>query len=158
MAACTSAVDYYGQAKPVYYAVARAYAPVHVSASFETMAWHNRALFEVQVWANSSSSSLDGAILDARLVGPDGVVHVGREAIRPGYHEVIGGTVRVESINTHVEGNSGWDWTNFYVTPEDPKADPFSFVIIFLWEKRQGKWWCVGDMFVVGKYDAVSKH
>ncbi|MFO7321164.1 MAG: glycoside hydrolase family 2 protein [Chloroflexota bacterium] len=75
MAACTSAVDYYGQAKPVYYAVARAYAPVHVSASFETMAWHNRALFEVQVWANSSSSSLDGAILDARLVGPDGVVY-----------------------------------------------------------------------------------
>ncbi len=95
---------------------------------------------------------------DVVSVGPDGVVHVGREAIRPGYHEVIGGTVRVESINTHVEGNSGWDWTNFYVTPEDPKADPFSFVIIFLWEKRQGKWWCVGDMFVVGKYDAVSKH
>ena len=32
MAACTSAVDYYGQPKPSYYAVAHAYEPVHVSA------------------------------------------------------------------------------------------------------------------------------
>ena len=54
MAACTSAVDYYGQPKPVYYAVAHAYEPVHVSARFETSAWAGRDTFTAQVWASSS--------------------------------------------------------------------------------------------------------
>ncbi|HSJ56467.1 MAG TPA: glycoside hydrolase family 2 TIM barrel-domain containing protein, partial [Anaerolineae bacterium] len=35
MAACTSAVDYYARPKPAYYAVAAAYAPLHVSARFD---------------------------------------------------------------------------------------------------------------------------
>ena len=37
--ACTSAVDYHAQPKPVYYAVARAYEGLHVSARFATQAW-----------------------------------------------------------------------------------------------------------------------
>ena len=89
---------------------------------------------------------------DVFSVDNEGNSHSGREGIRPIYHEVVpGSTVRVESFRTHVEGNSGWDWTSFYVTPDDSTADPFSFVILFLWEKRDGKWWCVGDIYVLGE-------
>ncbi len=54
MAACTSAVDYYGQAKPAYYAVARAYEAVHVSAKFPTIAWGGRDPFQAEIWVNSA--------------------------------------------------------------------------------------------------------
>lgn len=75
MAACTSAVDYYGQAKPSYYAVARAYAPLQVSASFPTIAWHNRGDFEAQVWAKSTLTTVETAQLGVRLVGLSGHVY-----------------------------------------------------------------------------------
>ena len=88
---------------------------------------------------------------DVVSVGPDGVPHIGREALRPLYKEVVKDSVKIESIKTHVEGNSGWDWTNFYVTPSDPKAEPFSFIILFLLQKRGEKWWSTGDIYVVGK-------
>ncbi|MBN8636056.1 MAG: hypothetical protein J0M07_12085 [Anaerolineae bacterium] len=53
-ATCTAAVDYYGIAKPAYYAVARAYAPIHVSARFATMAWGKSSTFSAQVWVNNA--------------------------------------------------------------------------------------------------------
>src|SRR5438105_2671409 len=50
MAACTSAVDYYyGQPKPLCYAVTRAYESVHITAQFATQSWANRDTFEAQV-------------------------------------------------------------------------------------------------------------
>lgn len=73
MAACTSAVDYYGRPKPAYYAVARAYEPVHVSARFATVAWAGRETFAADVWANQSSAySLDEAHWLARVIAVDG--------------------------------------------------------------------------------------
>jgi len=75
MAACTSAVDYYGRPKPAYYAVARAYAPLHLSARFPTLAWAGRDTFEAGVWLhNSLETPVTAAYLTARLVGPDGSV------------------------------------------------------------------------------------
>lgn len=89
---------------------------------------------------------------DVFSIDNEGNSHSGREGIRPIYHEVVpASTVRVESFRTYVDGKSGWDWANFYVTLDDPNADPFSFVILFLWEKRDGKWWCVGDIYVLGE-------
>ncbi|MEM9532113.1 MAG: nuclear transport factor 2 family protein [Pseudomonadota bacterium] len=89
---------------------------------------------------------------DVFSVDNEGKPHAGREALRPIYHEVVPGSeVRIESKRTHVEGNTGWDWANFYVTPDDPEAEPFSFAILFLWERRDGRWWCVGDMYNLGK-------
>ena len=75
MAACTSAVDYYAQPKPVYYAVARAYEPVHVSARFATAAWADQPQFEADVWGNNAHEQVVAAQLRARLVGGDGTVY-----------------------------------------------------------------------------------
>jgi beta-mannosidase len=74
MAACTSAVDYYGQPKPVYYAVARAYAPLTVTAKFATIAWAGRDTFEAELWVNNSLEALSDTALTARIVGLGGEV------------------------------------------------------------------------------------
>ena len=90
-------------------------------------------------------------------VDNEGTLHNGREALRPIYTEVVpGSTVRIQSVKAHVDGDAGWDWTNFYVTPDDPAAEPFSFIILFLWEKRDGKWWCVGESYQIGELAARS--
>ena len=76
MAACTSAVDYYTQPKPVYYAVARAYEPLHVSARFETIAWAGWDSFEAEIWVNNSHEyALTDAQLEIRVVGFGGQVY-----------------------------------------------------------------------------------
>jgi len=75
MAACTSAVDYYGHPKPVYYAVAHAYQALQVSAKFDTAAWHDRAVFETEVWAmNTGLDAVPDAQLTAQLVSVDGMI------------------------------------------------------------------------------------
>jgi beta-mannosidase len=79
MAACTSAVDYYGRPKPVYYAVARAYAPLLLSARFDTLAWGECEQFEAEVWVcNSDEHSYSNVNLRTRLIGMGGTVFVER--------------------------------------------------------------------------------
>jgi beta-mannosidase len=76
MAACTSAVDYYAQPKPVYYAAAQAYEPVHISARFDRMAWDGWSCFEAQVWVSSSLRYfLAGAACKMQLIGASGKVY-----------------------------------------------------------------------------------
>lgn len=53
-ATCTSAVDYFGEPKAAYHAVARAYRTVHVSAAFPTFAWGGRERFTARCWVSSS--------------------------------------------------------------------------------------------------------
>lgn len=72
MAACTSAVDYYGTPKPLYYAVARAYAPLSATAKFATMAWEDQARFAAELWVTNAHPFAVEGILTARLVGADG--------------------------------------------------------------------------------------
>ncbi|MGE5222183.1 MAG: glycoside hydrolase family 2 protein [Omnitrophica WOR_2 bacterium] len=73
MAACTSAVDYYAQPKPVYYAVASAYEALHVSAKFPVQAWGNRQCFEAVAWvSNSTGQRSPDAVLELSLVGAGG--------------------------------------------------------------------------------------
>src|SRR5215208_1176561 len=79
MAACTSAVDYYGHPKPAYYTVASAYAPLLISATFDTLAWSGCAHFEVEAWVcNSREQSYKDTILCMRLIGTDGGVYAER--------------------------------------------------------------------------------
>ncbi|MBK8020838.1 MAG: hypothetical protein IPK19_05255 [Chloroflexi bacterium] len=76
MAACTSAVDYFGQPKPSYYAVARTYAPLTVTAKVPTGAWLGQPAFHAEIWANHSGAEpIPDARLIARLVRLDGQVH-----------------------------------------------------------------------------------
>jgi hypothetical protein len=60
--------------------------------------------------------------------------------------------VKIHSVYTYAKGNTGWDWTDFNVTPTDGKTKPFSFAILFLWTKIDGVWCCKGDFFVRGSF------
>lgn len=71
---CTSAVDYYTEPKPAYYAVARSYAPLTVSAAFAKQAWAGNGDFEASIWAASDKPETVFGTLKARLV--DGFGHV----------------------------------------------------------------------------------
>ncbi|PYI53528.1 glycoside hydrolase family 2 protein [Paenibacillus flagellatus] len=79
---CTSALDYYAVPKPVYYAVAKAYAPVAVTASFAAQAWAERDVFEAELWAaHSGECALDGCALHAAVRDAAGkLVHEARHA------------------------------------------------------------------------------
>jgi beta-mannosidase len=76
MAACTSAVDYYGRPKALYHAVAEAFAPLALSARYDTLAWAGRPAFEAELWAVSAlRAPVAGATLEARVVGAGGAVY-----------------------------------------------------------------------------------
>jgi hypothetical protein len=91
---------------------------------------------------------------DVVSTGPDGQTHVGREELRPVYNEVIAGTVSIESYRSFVSGDAGWDWVNFHVTPPAESGhDPFTFKMLFLWERENGEWWSHGEMYVMGEFD-----
>lgn len=87
---------------------------------------------------------------DVISVGPEGIF-VGREQIRPLYEEVVKtNLVKIDSVHTFVNGDAGWDWADFNVTPTDGKTKPFTFAILFLWTKVNGIWMCKGDFFLGG--------
>ena len=87
----------------------------------------------------------------------EGHTHVGRDELRPLYEEVIVADVRIESYKTFVNGDAGWDWVNFHVTlPPEAEADPFTFKMLFLWERIDGEWWSHGEMYVLGEFDITS--
>lgn len=90
---------------------------------------------------------------DVVSTGEGSPVHRGREELRKLYQlpEVINSEVKIESFHTHVNGDMGWDWADFHVTPADPAVAPFTFKIVFLWERVGGEWWCKGDMYVVDR-------
>ncbi|RME69093.1 MAG: nuclear transport factor 2 family protein [Alphaproteobacteria bacterium] len=92
---------------------------------------------------------------DARSVSAnDAQTYAGVDAFRRVYASVVpGATVKIESVETYVNGDAGWDWANFFVTPDDPATAPFSFMILFLWSKEDGEWISKGDFYALGKFD-----
>jgi ketosteroid isomerase-like protein len=102
----------------------------------------------------------DGETIVTRFYAPDVVsigegspLHRGRDELQKVYTapEVINSEVRIVSFHTHVNGNAGWDWADFHVTPADKSTAPFTFKILFLWERIDGEWWCKGDMYLIDK-------
>ena len=90
---------------------------------------------------------------NAMSVGPEGKPYEGRAAYRESYEKVVpANNVKVEPIRSYVNGNAGWEWANFHVTPKDPKEKPFTFVILFLWTKVNGQWVSAGDAYVLGQF------
>jgi hypothetical protein len=88
---------------------------------------------------------------DVISVGEGEGIYIGRDQIRPLYQEVVkDNRVKVESVYTYVNGNAGWDWADFRVFPADAAKKPFTFAILFLWAKVEGRWMCKGDFFVNG--------
>lgn len=84
----------------------------------------------------------------------EGNTHVGREELRKVYEEVIGALVRIESYRSFVKGDAGWDWVNFHVSfPPEANMDPFTFKMLFLWERSDGEWWSQGEMYVPGEFE-----
>ncbi|MCW5660315.1 MAG: nuclear transport factor 2 family protein [Burkholderiaceae bacterium] len=86
----------------------------------------------------------------------------GREQFLELYKTFVADTtkIRIESVHTHVNGNMGWDWTNFHadVKPEKVKDYPPSPVrILFVWEKINGQWMCAGDVVLLGTFDTAVK-
>ena len=93
---------------------------------------------------------------DVISVGEGEGVFVGRDAIRPLYLQVVrDNRVRIESMHTFVDGNAGWDWADFHVMPAADK--PFTFAILFLWAKIDGKWMCKGDFFIKGSFKEAAR-
>lgn len=96
---------------------------------------------------------------NALSVGVEGKPVEGRAAFDANYQQTVARyNVRVVPYNTYVKGDAGWDWATFYVTPKDPKSGekPFSFAILFLWTKVDGRWVCAGDMYVMGSFEAAK--
>jgi hypothetical protein len=88
---------------------------------------------------------------DAMTVGGDEGIVVGRDAQRKMYQAFVQGyVVKVNSVNTFVNGASGWDWTDFELIPLDPTEKAQTFVVLFLWTKVDGRWMCKGDFFAPG--------
>jgi ketosteroid isomerase-like protein len=86
----------------------------------------------------------------------------GRAAFLELYKTYVADTtkIRIESVHTHVNGNMGWDWTNFHadVKPEKVKDYPPSPVrILFVWEKINGQWVCSGDVVLLGSFDTAPR-
>lgn len=76
MAACTSAVDYFARPKPLYAAVAAAYAPLALSARYDALAWGGRERFSAAIWSsNAAGYGLGAAELSVRLIGSGGAIY-----------------------------------------------------------------------------------
>lgn len=91
---------------------------------------------------------------DAISTDNEGNTKVGREELRPVYEDVIAATVDIESYRSFVKGDAGWDWVNFHVQlPPEAGAEPFTFKMLFLWERIDGEWWSKGEMYVLGEFD-----
>ncbi|CAH1192483.1 Beta-galactosidase [Paenibacillus allorhizoplanae] len=56
MAACTSAVDYFGRPKHLYYASAQAYSTVSVTAKFAKQVWADELDFEAELWVTNGDT------------------------------------------------------------------------------------------------------
>jgi hypothetical protein len=90
---------------------------------------------------------------DAVSVGVGFGIYKGRAQLRPLYEGAVKDlTVKVTSRHTVLNGDAGWDWADFYVTPVDTTQPPFNLVIIFLWSRENGAWICKGDFFAEGDF------
>ena len=124
-------------------------------AAFKTAIRAKYDLKEQAFRDNDPEPIINGFYSD-RVISTDneGGTHIGRDGIRPVYEEVIGSLVRIESFDTFVNGDAGWDWVNFHVSfPPAAEMEPFTFKMLFLWENIDGEWWSHGEMYVPGEFD-----
>lgn len=72
----------------------------------------------------------------------------GREQLRRLFDEVIrSDRVAVQSIRSYVNGDNGWDYADYTVTPRDTTKSAWVFRQIFCWVRIEGEWLvnaCIG--------------
>jgi ketosteroid isomerase-like protein len=96
---------------------------------------------------------------DAISVPPGDEITIGREQLLTAFKAHSAMKAHIVSYRSYVNGDNGVDLANFYYTPDDSKEKPGVLKMLFLWEKRQGHWVCIGDMFVPGQFPIpASKH
>jgi len=118
---CTSAIDYYAEPKPVYYAVARAYRPVSATAAFATQAWAGRDAFEAELWAaNDGTSAIEGAELTARLA--DGFGNVQASTTTTVTVNANGSTALAAFASPLTSLRSNWFYLDLTLTDRDGRT------------------------------------
>lgn len=94
---------------------------------------------------------------DAITFGPEGKPVVGRPGFRDDYRNIVKiANVRVEPVHTHVGTDAAWEWVNFRATPKDASQKPFTFIMLFVFAKQDGKWVSGGDAYTVGEFPAAK--
>lgn len=134
-------------------------------AATSELAAFKKAIRELYDLKERAWAAGDAETIVTRFYAPDAVsigegdptTMVGREQFRATYRQYVKDVtaVRIESVRTVVNGNAGWDWTNFYATvrPKKAKDYPPPLVrVLFLWSKENGRWICKGDVFVNGGF------
>jgi len=90
---------------------------------------------------------------DAITFGPEGKPVIGREAFRDEYRNVVKiANVKVEPVATHVGKDAAWEWVNFRAFPKDTSQKPFTFIMLFVFAKKDGQWVSGGDAYTVGEF------
>lgn len=94
---------------------------------------------------------------DAITFGPEGKPVVGRDAFREEYKGVVKiANVKVEPVATHVGKDAAWEWVNFRAFPKDKAQKPFTFIMLFVFAKKDGQWVSGGDAYTVGEFPKAS--
>ena len=76
---CTASVDYRGDAKPAYHAVARAFAPTRATVRVERAVFGGLTELRAEAWVWAEAGVAAGSRLTARLLGADGSVLAARQ-------------------------------------------------------------------------------
>lgn len=92
---------------------------------------------------------------DAVTFGPEGKPVIGREEFRADYRDVVKvANVKVEPVSNHVGTDAAWEWVNFRAFPRDSAQKPFTFIMLFVFAKKDGKWVSGGDAYTLGEFPA----
>ncbi|KQX19219.1 MULTISPECIES: YybH family protein [unclassified Sphingomonas] len=90
---------------------------------------------------------------DAITFGPEGKPVIGRDAFRDEYRSVVKvANVKVEPFASHVGKDAAWEWVNFRAFPKDKAQKPFTFIMLFVFAKKDGRWISGGDAYTVGEF------
>lgn len=90
---------------------------------------------------------------DAITFGPEGKPVIGRDAFRDEYRNVVKvANVKVEPFASHVGKDAAWEWVNFRAFPKDKAQKPFTFIMLFVFAKKDGQWISGGDAYTIGEF------
>jgi len=106
----------------------------------ERYAHHARAL---------ETGDLEGILTffteDAVWMGSGWPSRSGKAELRAMFKEVAGtAKVHSRSLSAYVNGDSGWNFVDYAVTPNDPAVSPWTFRTSFQWTRADDQWRCNG--------------